>query len=146
MLVSRLAAADGMWRRALHEEALELSRAAGNRSYEAVNLSALAHAVYLECDYEKARALAEQSLAILSSDKWGGRGNVDTKRGLRNRPPSASTGVVAIRAKLAHDEYSGKAASDHGDRAASSAATRLRGDGRPADACGGLIRARCPSS
>jgi hypothetical protein len=57
---------------------LELSRAAGNRSYEGVNLSALAHAVYLECDYEKARVLAEQSLAILSSDEWGGRGNVDT--------------------------------------------------------------------
>jgi tetratricopeptide (TPR) repeat protein len=64
--------------RALHQEALELSRAAGNRSYEGVNLSALAHAVYLECDYEQARVLAEQSLAILSSDEWGGRGNVDT--------------------------------------------------------------------
>ncbi|MBV9327665.1 MAG: helix-turn-helix domain-containing protein [Chloroflexi bacterium] len=63
--------------RALHEEALKLSRAAGNRSYEGVNLSALAHVVYLECHYEQARVLAEQSLAILSSHEWGGRGNVD---------------------------------------------------------------------
>lgn len=64
--------------RALHEESLKLSRAAGNRSYEGVNLSALAHAVYLDCDYDRARVLAEQSLAILSSDERGGRGNVDT--------------------------------------------------------------------
>jgi tetratricopeptide (TPR) repeat protein len=64
--------------RALHEEALKLSRAAGNRSYEGVSLAALAVAVYVECDYEQARALAEQSLAILRSDEWGGRGNVDT--------------------------------------------------------------------
>src|SRR5205807_6217684 len=60
------------------EEALTLSRAAGNRSYEGVSLSALAVAVYVESDYEQARILAEQSLAILSSDEWGGRRNVDT--------------------------------------------------------------------
>ena len=64
--------------RALHEEALKLSRVAGNRSYEGVSLSALAVAVYVECDYDQARVLAERSLAILSSDEWRGRGNVDT--------------------------------------------------------------------
>ncbi len=64
--------------RALHEEGVRLSRAAGNKSYEGVSLSALAHAAYLECDYERAQILAEQGLANLSAGERGGRSNVDT--------------------------------------------------------------------
>lgn len=79
MLASRRVAGAGMRRRALcTKRALSLSRAVGNRSYEGVGLSALAYAVYVECDYEQARLLAEQGLAILGSDDWGGRDNVDT--------------------------------------------------------------------
>ncbi len=68
------------------------------------------------------------------------------KKELRNSPPFDTSGEVAIRGKLAHDECSGKAVSDQGRCATSSAATRLRGDGRTADAWGGLVRARCASS
>jgi predicted ATPase len=91
--------------RALHEEALKLSRAAGNRGYEGVSLSALAVAVYVERDYEQARMLAEQSLAILTSDEWGGSGNVYTNIALYvlGRVALCTKDYTAARAWLEED-------------------------------------------
>jgi len=88
--------------RALHEEALKLSRAAGNRSYEGVNLSALAHAVYLECDYEQARVLAEQSRPGQGSSALiacAGTGALDVRYGTRlstRRPTTAQQRSILV--------------------------------------------------
>ena len=52
---------------AFHAEAVAVDRAAGNRGYEAISLEAWSTAAYFKGDYERARALAEASLAIVDS-------------------------------------------------------------------------------
>ena|ERR1051326_1592677 len=52
--------------RAFHKEALAIVRAAHNEGYAAVSVAALAHAVCLESNYEEARRLATESLAIVT--------------------------------------------------------------------------------
>lgn len=59
--------------RALHEEAVALARACGNRGYAGTNLAAMAYAAYLQGEHEVAGSLGKESLAILSALPSGSR-------------------------------------------------------------------------
>ncbi len=52
---------------AFHKEAVAIDRAVGNRGYQAISLEAWSAGAYLQGEYELARTLAEESLAIVNA-------------------------------------------------------------------------------
>ncbi|HLZ28744.1 MAG TPA: helix-turn-helix domain-containing protein [Chloroflexota bacterium] len=63
---------------AFHQEAVAIDRTAGNRGYEAISLEAWSAGAYLQGEYERARTLAEASLAIVNAlDRGSGPLRVD---------------------------------------------------------------------
>jgi non-specific serine/threonine protein kinase len=69
--------------RALHEEGVRVSRAAGDRTTEALHLHGLSELAFAASDYPTARARAEEALALCRELEWASPRNSPQILGLR---------------------------------------------------------------